>query len=240
MTAQELYLQYRTILNKTVSGDINIDEFATLFNTAQIELIKQLYSNIAQYNSQGKSVPSDGDNKRVMSALEPFKKVIMLALNKGIAKYDKDADFILGPTIVTATGYTSICDGTPVETVMRSVVQWLDDNEFDRRCNSYIDYPKRKKPVGRFAGNGNVEIAPQVISHVEFRYYRKPRPIYVGRTSGIGGRPVPDNTDPNNVNPEWHDSEIGAILLKCLQYSGVVLDDQSLIQFGLTKENQVT
>lgn len=240
MTAQEAYLIFRTILNKTVSGDINIDEFATLFNKSQIEYIKELYSNIAQYSQQVKSIPSDGDNKRIMAALEPFKKTITLALTKGKAAYDVDSDFILGPTIVTATGYVNNCNGVPVETVMRSVVQWLDDNEFDRRCNSHIDFPKRRKPVGRFMGNGRIEIAPQVISHIEFRYYRKPRPIYVGRTTGTGGRPIPDENDPNNSNPEWHDSEVDTIILKCLQYSGVALDDAALFNYSLTKEKQVS
>jgi hypothetical protein len=239
MTSNEAYKLYQTMANKAVSGFINMDEFARLFNQGQVELQKQLYSNIAKYGPQmPKSSPSDDDNKRVQAALAPFIKAISIQLSSGFGNYNPDADFNLGPTQVTATGYCKdCCEGDPIIRY-RATVQWLGDGEFDRRCNDPIDYPRTTDPIARFYDKGRIEVSPVNINYVEFRYYRKPNKIYVGRTI-VNGREFPNEVDPLNVNPEWNDPEIMAIIVKVLEYTGVVLNDSLLLQYGLQKEQIV-
>jgi len=234
MTSNEAYSLYLTIANKAVSGFVNMDEFSRLFNNGQVELQRELYSNVAQYNASVKSVPSDGDNKRVNAALAPFLKGLSIQLTNGYGTYNPDGDFNLGPTQVTATGYQKVCGEEEPTIRYRKTIQWLGDGEFDRRCNDPIDYPRPKDPIGRFYDSGRIEISPVNINYVEFRYYRKPRTIYVGRTI-TNGREIGNPNDPNNINPEWNDPEVKSIIVKVLEYTGIMLNDQLLAQYGIQK-----
>jgi hypothetical protein len=239
MKATTGYTIFTEIANTHTSGFVNMDTFATYWTASQLEYMTTLYSNIAAY-SQGraKSTPSDGENKRIMAALQPFLKPLAIPLQSGYGAFNPDNDFAHGPTICTASGWQHVCGQDAPTVRIRRTVQWLGDNEFDRRCESYVDKPTQHQPVGRFIGDGRIEVAPVNITEVLWKYYRNPNPIYVGRTT-TNGRDFVDDNDPNNVDPEWNDPECRAIIMLCLEKAGVTLNDQLLMQYGLQKDGTI-
>lgn len=235
MNTVDTYRFCLLIVNREINGDFSPNEFNRFFNRAQIEYMRELIGDPAQFQP-GREIPRNhvGTGKSNIESLSPFRKAVSITLTDGAGNYNVDEDAVWGPVSVTSTGYENTCDGETTFVKKRTEVEMVKDAEWGFRTNDPIDKPTNFYPIYRRTIGTNIEVAPYSIRYVEVVYYRKPIDVSVG-FNVVQGRPQLDPTAPNNVDPEWGELDMNQLIFRTLSYKGVNISYDRLMAYSERK-----
>lgn len=242
MTTTELYNYIIAVVKKEVYGAIKVQMVQDLFNANQSSFFEDQIGRIKQYQA-GRPIPPVHleATQRIQFSLSPFTRTATLEVQKGgFCNIDVYEDFYYGPVANGVSAYQQ-CGDTPG---VKYAVDWLSDSEWNDATSSLIQPPTLRFPIARYgapftqqSSKGWIEVMPKELSHVEFKYFRKPKDIVIGGTYGMSGF-IPDSTVSGNVDPEWFDIDMKYLIGKTVYGLGMPLDDEAVKQFGITQAEQ--
>ena len=132
--------------------------------------------------------------------------------------------------------YAQYYDNSLQKTRYKSI-KILGEDEIAERLNSQILEPVVTDPVGIETSPGKIQLYPQVVISGNGYYLRLPKKPLFTYTLGADGRTITyDKT--NSVQMEWNESTMNKILIKAIQFAGVNLADNTVVQFSEAKNQQ--
>lgn len=120
--------------------------------------------------------------------------------------------------------------------VKRSKIKFVSEDEYDDRMRSQIRKPTLTEPIGIFTGLGKIHIEPAGVFAGTVRFFR--RPVAPKYDFDQAGRVITYKDD-TSTQLEWAERYQNKIILKALEFAGVSLSEDRLVEIGeaLTKAN---
>lgn len=116
-------------------------------------------------------------------------------------------------------------------------IKMLGEDEIAERLNSQILEPLVTDPVGIENSPGMIQLYPKVVISGNGFYLRLPaKPVFV-YTLGADGRTITYN-QAGSTQMEWNESNMNKILVKAIQFAGINLADNTVVQFNESKDQQ--
>lgn len=116
-------------------------------------------------------------------------------------------------------------------------IKFLSEDEIAERLDSQILAPTISNPVGEQIAPGSFQLYPAT-SLAGYSYYlRKPAKPFFSYTEGADGRTIVYD-QAGSTQLEWNTSSINKIIVKALQFAGVNINDEMIIQFTELKNQQ--
>jgi len=214
------------ILNKEQRGYIPPSEFNSLGTQVQLEIFEKYFEDL----NQQLRVPQTDDT--YASRVENIDEKISIFKTFGNAVYDNTSTpgqqyFTLPTTDVYGTIVSFYRLG---EVIYKNTteVQRLQRNDFYNIQKSKLTKATEDFPVYLYENN-KLFIQPATItSNIVVDYVRKPADINWAFTVGTLGQYI--NNNQTSVNFELHESEQTEVILKILQYSGIIIRDPQIVQ----------
>ena len=214
------------ILNKEQRGYIPPAEFNSLGTQVQLEIFEKYFEDL----NQQLRVPQTDDT--YASRVENIDEKISIFKTFGNAVYDNTSTpgqqyFTLPTTDIYGTIVSFYRLG---EVIYKDIteVQRLQRNDFYNIQKSKLTKATEDFPVYLYENN-KLFIQPATItSNIVVDYVRKPADINWAFTVGTLGQYI--NNNQTSVNFELHESEQTEVILKILQYSGIIIRDPQIIQ----------
>ena len=215
-------------MDKGVQIYFPIDHYNELLALCNILQFKKKLGIPEQY-SPGMPIPREvvEITQRNMGDLRPFKKVL------------GERDY--GPLIVDKFGYTNIPSdfvyytsfyyfNTEDGETSQVDIDAVTDKQWSERVSHAIEYPDRDYPICNIVAN-KIRFNPKSLRQVLMSYYRWPvTPIYKMGYSLLYDMEVYDEV--NSVQLEWDDMNIYDIIILMLDFFGVKMAAQDLVQFS--------
>ena len=238
-----VYQRVLSILNKEQRGYVTPQEFNLFANQAQDDLFEQYFYDINQFG-------------RVPGNDTEFSDMLKL-LNEKIALFEKQATlnylvssngtfelpddlYRLGTVIYTNSTTKKILDpvlgpNTPVTTTEDVIAERINPNEFLYINSSPLTKPKNVRPVYVADERGlKVYGDLEIKTDVRATYIKKPAKVNWGYQI-VFNEPLYDAT--TTVDFELHPSEQSELVIKILEFCGILIKDLSLYQV-FDKESQ--
>ena len=214
-----VYKTVLLILNKEQRGYMTPDEFNKTANQVQLEIYLKYFDDLNQLLR----VPQvDLDYANRTSLLD--EKISIFKASNAIT-YSLNG-FVL-PSDLQELG-TVIYNGIEIERVQRS--------EYYNLLKSKLTSPSLTYPIYLYE-NKLVKVQPSSITtNVTANYLRTPAPVSWNYTVGIRGNYV--YSSGSSADFELHASEQTEIVLRILEYSGVIIRDPQIIQVASQKIQQ--
>ena len=214
------------ILNKEQRGYIPPAEFNSLGTQVQLEIFEKYFEDL----NQQLRVPQTDDT--YASRVENIDEKISIFKTFGNAVYDNTSTpgqqyFTLPTTDIYGTIVSFYRLG---EVIYKDIteVQRLQRNDFYNIQKSKLTKATEDFPVYLYENN-KLFIQPATItSNIVVDYVRKPADINWAFTVGTLGQYI--NNEQASVNFELHESEQTEVILKILQYSGIIIRDPQIVQ----------
>lgn len=244
MNTAKLWDTITGIAKGDVYGEFKPDIVATLWNeVVQPTYFNFLIGNIPNYQP-GRPIPPVHleATQRIDLGLSPFLKTQVFTVSSGFGNMNQHGDFMYGPMAGGTSAISGNCENpSDLDARARVPMAWVSNSAWNDLSVSKIDFPTLEYPIGRYArkngGDNNpygFQVMPTTISHVEMQYFRKPKDIVFGGSFGSSGF-IPDPNAANNVDPEWNDLDMNALIGRLLIALGVPLDDNALKEYGKAK-----
>jgi len=214
------------ILNKEQRGYIPPAEFNSLGTQVQLEIFEKYFEDL----NQQLRVPQTDDT--YASRVENIDEKISIFKTFGNAVYDNTST----PgqqyfTLPTTDNYGTIVSFYRLgEVIYKDIteVQRLQRNDFYNIQKSKLTKATEDFPVYLYENN-KLFIQPTTItSNIVVDYVRKPNDVVWGFNVGTLGQYIYNNA--TSVNFELHESEQTEVILKILQYSGIIIRDPQVVQ----------
>ena len=214
------------ILNKEQRGYIPPAEFNSLGTQVQLEIFEKYFEDL----NQQLRVPQTDDT--YASRVENIDEKISIFKTFGNAVYDNTSTpgqqyFTLPTTDIYGTIVSFYRLG---EVIYKDIteVQRLQRNDFYNIQKSKLTKATEDFPVYLYENN-KLFIQPTTItSNIVVDYVRKPNDVVWGFNVGTLGQYIYNNE--TSVNFELHESEQTEVILKILQYSGIIIRDPQIVQ----------
>jgi len=214
------------ILNKEQRGYIPPAEFNSLGTQVQLEIFEKYFEDL----NQQLRVPQTDDT--YASRVENIDEKISIFKTFGNAVYDNTSTpgqqyFTLPTTDIYGTIVSFYRLG---EVIYKDIteVQRLQRNDFYNIQKSKLTKATEDFPVYLYENN-KLFIQPTTItSNIVVDYVRKPNDVVWGFNVGTLGQYIYNNE--TSVNFELHESEQTEVILKILQYSGIIIRDPQVVQ----------
>lgn len=214
------------ILNKEQRGYIPPAEFDSLGTQVQLEIFEKYFEDL----NQQLRVPQTDDT--YASRVENIDEKISIFKTFGNAVYDNTSTpgqqyFTLPTTDVYGTIVSFYRLG---EVIYKNTteVQRLQRNDFYNIQKSKLTKATEDFPVYLYENN-KLFIQPATItSNIIVDYVRKPANVNWGFTVGGLGQYI--HNGETSVDFELHESEQTEVILKILQYSGIIIRDPQIVQ----------
>jgi hypothetical protein len=214
------------ILNKEQRGYIPPAEFDSLGTQVQLEIFEKYFEDL----NQQLRVPQTDDT--YASRVENIDEKISIFKTFGNAVYDNTSTpgqqyFTLPTTDVYGTIVSFYRLG---EVIYKNTteVQRLQRNDFYNIQKSKLTKATEDFPVYLYENN-KLFIQPATItSNIIVDYVRKPANVNWRFTVGGLGQYI--HNGETSVNFELHESEQTEVILKILQYSGIIIRDPQIVQ----------
>lgn len=215
-------------INKEQQGFVTHEEIDEVLDRAQMTLFNQYHTNPKiPANTQ---IELYGDSQRIDDALSPFK-----------AKYTFNAGASPSGVITLPANYqhlialyTTVYNSTLGRNVY-SAVQVLAEDELIERLESQVIPISADDPVAIMNSNNLIQLFPEVASTGAVYYFKRPAVPVFGYTQS--GRTITYNAG-TSTQLEWRDQDINNIIVIALQYYGLNMKAQDIVQFGQVKEAQ--
>jgi len=214
------------ILNKEQRGYIPPAEFNSLGTQVQLEIFEKYFEDL----NQQLRVPQTDDT--YASRVENIDEKISIFKTFGNAVYDNTSTpgqqyFTLPTTDIYGTIVSFYRLG---EVIYKDIteVQRLQRNDFYNIQKSKLTKATEDFPVYLYENN-KLFIQPATITgNIVVDYVRKPNDVVWGFNVGTLGQYIYNNE--TSVNFELHESEQTEVILKILQYSGIIIRDPQIVQ----------
>lgn len=214
MTLDKAYTFLNFWINKSQGGFYPPDQLDALVDRAQMALYDDYYIKYAT-------------SQRVDDALAPFKSVFTFT-NVAGGLVVSPADYLDLLTV-----YTASVDSTG--RVVNRPVQIISEDQLPVRLNSQIVPVTVTDPIAFITTNWNLQLFPQVPQSGTVYYLRRPKAPFFSYTL-VSGRVIVYNPG-SSVQLEWGDKDVNDILIKALDYIGINLSEQDVLQWAGAKDS---
>jgi len=215
-----VYKTVLLILNKEQRGYMTPDEFNKIGSQVQLEIYLKYFDDLNQLLR----IPQ--------TDLDYADRVDLLDEKMAIFKRNGNANYsvngFIAPTDLQELG-SVIYNNTEMQRVQR--------NEFYNLYRSKLTKPSTNYPIYLYE-NGYIKVFPEtIISGVSINYLKFPTPIVWGFTvsSNLGNYVYSSSL---STNFELHQSEQTELVIRILEYAGVVIRDTQIIQMASQKVQQ--
>lgn len=215
-------------INKAQQGFITHEEIDLALDRAQMVLFDQYHTN--------PKIPAKaqtelyGESQRIDDSLSPFKMKYTfngVATPSGVITLPSDYMHFISL-------YTTTYNGQLGRNVYSSV-QVLSEDELIERLESQVIPISVDDPVAIMNSQNRIQLFPEVASTGAIYYFRRPLVPKFAYTQV--GRVITYDSG-NSVQLEWREMDINNIIVIALQYYGLNLTSQDIVQFGAAKEAQ--
>lgn len=211
------YSMTNFVLNKTQTANATPARFNLAVNMGTKSLFKR-YDAIPEVADRGGNAMAFSESTDIEKVMRLFKKTITLYIDT-FGLTNVPSDFARESTLTYVVQENGIVKYNPVDI--------NNDAEFQEAKNSYIVPATKDNPICRFIGT-KIEFAPTNLVNVQMVYLRMPlTPLWAFTLSG--NRPVYDAT--NSVDIEFPDEIINDLLMLTVQYLGVNMERQQIINY---------
>lgn len=218
VSVDTVYKTVLLILNKEQRGYMTPDEFNKTANQVQLEIYLKYFDDLNQLLR----VPqTDLDYASRVSLLDE-----KLSIFKSSSEVSNTINGIQLPVGLQELG-TVVYNNIEIERVQRS--------EYYNLLKSKLIKPSLTYPVYLYE-NGFIKLQPAAITDVTINYLRTPASASWSYTVGARGNYVYDPG--SSLNFELHASEQTEIVLRILEYSGIIIRDAQIIQVANEKVQQ--
>jgi hypothetical protein len=215
-------------LNKAQQGFVTHQEIDEVLDRAQMTLFDQYHTNPKQ--AVNAPVENYGNSQRIDDALSPFKQKYTfnsIATPSGVITLPVNYQHLIAL-------YTSVYNSQLGRNVY-SAVQVLAEDELIERLESQVIPISADDPVAIMNSNNLIQLFPEVASTGAVYYFKRPAVPVFGYTQV--GRAITYNPL-TSTQLEWRDQDINNIIVIALQYYGLNMKSQDIMQFGQVKEAQ--
>jgi len=218
-------LVYKTvllILNQQQRGNITPDEFNKVGTQVQLGIFEKYMSDLNQQLRVPSNDSEYGDRvKNIEEKIDIFKRI-------GDAVYA--APIFDLPAVTDFYRLGSVIYNDSIE------AQMVDRNEWYLIKKAPLVAPTKSQPVFLYE-NSKISIFPTTItSDIQVSYIKKPADVQWGYS--VGGLGQFEYNSATSVNFELHVSEQVDIIMGILLYSGVIIQDPTIIQVASQKVQQ--
>jgi hypothetical protein len=231
-----------SILNKEQRGYLTPDEFNKIATQVQLEIFEKFFEDYNQYTRMPKTDVEFAS--RMDHIYEEFQIFIESNDASAVAGnvytqpvFDNSVSPIINPVHRLGSINYNIGIGSPE-------IELVNRREYTQQTLSPITKPSLNFPIGIYEAD-KITVYPEspnlpAKTDVTFNYIRKPKDVVWGYTIGTLGQylfaspgqlsPPAIIPDTGSVNFEISDSQQTECILKILQYAGLVIRDQQVIQ----------
>jgi hypothetical protein len=221
MTIKEVYDFFDLIFGKERGEWLSPEEKDSYFHRAQMWLFNEMKSDYAV-------------NQDYQDALKPF--VVEMSFTTTVSSViSMPAPPAENPYEHFLSGRIQYYDNAALRTRYKGF-KTLNEDELAERLDSQILAPTVTDPVGEQHEPRKVKLYPIGNVYAGYvKYLRTPKPPKMAY-SGSGGNVtyVPGTS----VQLEWNESSLTKIIMKALQFAGVPIDEQFLVQYTELKGQQ--
>lgn len=221
VSVDTVYKTVLLILNKEQRGYMTPDEFNKTGNQVQLEIYLKYFEDLNQL-------------LRVPQAdLDYASRVALLDEKISIFKTSN----IVNPS---ANGFELPSDLQELGTVVYNniEIERVQRSEYYNLLKSDLTIPSETYPIYLYE-NGYIKVQPSsIISNVTANYLRAPVSVVWGFTVGNLGNYIYDSSPSASTNFELHASEQTELILRILEYAGVIIRDTQVIQIAAQKVQQ--
>ena len=231
----KVYTTVLSILNKKGSGYLTPDNFNKTAKVVQLDLLEKSffdYNNAIAKRSAGRGGEGYADiPTKIQDKIDPFYATSSITLTSGIGTLPTNA--VSGLTDVYSIISISANDRlTDIERINKAKLVHI--------LSSPLTAPSETFPVYYQTSNSIAMLPTDAVSTVIIDYIKKPTDPVFGFTTNTSqfGTPVYSHDLANSENFILHPSEEVDLILSILQYSGVIIKDQAVIQNAM-QEKQI-
>lgn len=215
-------------LNKAQQGFVTHGEIDIVLDRAQMTLFNQYHTN--------PKIPAKaqtelyGESQRIDDALSPFK-----------AKYTFNAGSSPSGVLTLPSDYMHLISlyttvyNAQLSRNVYSAVQVLAEDELIERLESQVIPVSADDPVAIMNSQNRIQLFPEATATGAVYYFRRPVPPVFGYTQA--GRTITYNPL-TSTQLEWKEMDINNIIVIALQFYGLNMTSQEIMQFGQVKEAQ--
>ncbi len=219
-----VYQKVLGILNKEQRGYVTAQEFNLFANQAQLDLFEQYFYDINQFGRIHGNDTEYSDMLNILNEKINIFETVAQPTRTGNF-FDEPADLYRLGTVVYKNTTTNSFGVSSTESIE---AERINANEFLYINSSPLTKPKNVRPV--FVTNtngirvyGNSEITN--VADVEFQYIKKPAKVQWAYQI-VFDEPLYDAA--NSVNFELHPSEETELVIKILEYAGLLIKDYNM------------
>jgi len=222
MDLKEIYDFFDYVLNKERGVFINPGEKDIIFDRAQM----WLYSSEFDYYAK---------SQELKDSLSPFTVKAPFSVTDGLVVLPTDESVVPCYQHLLSM-HVQYFDNTQ-QRIRYKTVKFLAEDEIAERLDSQILQPTITNPVGEQPSTGTFQLYPAT-SLAGYSYYlRKPaKPFY--SYAGSPDERTQTYNQSASTQLEWNASSINKIIIKALQFAGVNINDEMIIQFSELKNSQ--
>lgn len=216
------------ILDKEQQGFVTHGEIDDMLDRAQMVLINQYFNNPRMPLAAQPQAYSE--NQRIHDSLSAFKERYTFTTAdtvSGVLTLPVDFMHLLSL-------YTTVFNATLARNVY-SAVQILNEEELIERLESQVIPVSADDPIGIMNKQNKIQLFPETPKAGGCFYLRRPAKPVFGFTQS--GRAVTYSSG-TSTQLEWRQSDIQNIIVIALQYLGINLSAQDVVQFAEAKSTQ--
>lgn len=217
MTIDIVHSWINFITNKAQGSYFSPQEIDDALDRAQMKYFNEQY---AQYALA----------QKIQDSLSPFKAIYTFLTSDspaGLVTAPSTYQYLLG-------GHIIIVDGA--HNRYRSL-KVLSEDELGYRLDSQLRPVSLTRPVATIAGPREIQLYPKQPMAGELFYLRRPlAPVFAFTQAGR----VITYDDSTSVQLEWAESELSEIIIRALEFLGVSIGDQGLLQYSDAKSKEIS
>lgn len=228
-----VYNTLKDLVNKDQQGFVTVDEFNRFAQVAQLRIFNRLFDTLKSGSRLARASFALGRDKskykQVTEDLAVFAKSADVPVDSGV--FPKPSDLAR----LISLSKTGAAPRTPIELC-------YDDDKIERILGSVLNAPSDSFPVALISGD--VEVFPNTITNVRFRYYKIPQSF---TTAGVRSSSPPTygvavfgDTDVYNADnsfdfelPEHYTMELVTEIAALI---GVNLRDKDVVDYATSEK----
>ena len=245
INVNNVYQTVLLILNKEQRGYMTPDEFNKTATQVQLDIFEQYFDDL---NQQLRVPQADYDYTDRQVNLDD-----QISTFKCLGECPYGVDFFDVPNTDLLTGSIIVYNDVPVGnefafyrigtltyepggTTLPVEIQRLQRKDFYEIQKSEYTAPSQKFPVYLYE-NKQIRVLPNtIVDDVKATFIRKPLNIVWAYTPGLQGQYLYDSS--NSQDFELESSEQVNVILRILQYSGIIIRDPQIVQAAASEIQQ--
>lgn len=229
----KVYTTVLSILNKKGSGYLTPDDFNKTSKIVQLDLLEKSffdYNKAITNRSRGRGGEGYADiPTKIQDKIDPFYATGSITLTNGIGSLPVNA----------VSGLTDVYSIINISANNRLTdVERINKAKLVHILSSPLTAPSETFPVYYQTSNSIAMLPQDATSSVVIDYIRKPTDPIFGFTTNTSqfGTPVYSHDVNSSKNFVLHPSEEVDLILGILQYSGIIIKDQTVVQNAMNEK----